>query len=97
MIINSWQYNVAGLISGVLAAYLFTSTSLAVALGAIPQERYDLATSTPTTQTNHSLTKSTSENRDVNNDDEESGENEKKRVLVGKNLIKFDDLRKPLV
>lgn len=37
----SWQYNVCGVIAGVVSAYLFTSTSLAVKLGVISQERLD--------------------------------------------------------
>lgn len=38
---SSWQYNVCGVIAGVVSAYLFTSTSLAVKLGVISQERLD--------------------------------------------------------
>lgn len=97
----SWQYNLSGALAGVFAAYLFTSTSLAVDLGIIPQERYDLSVSTPTSTTQsgqlgQSLSSSTYD-QDDSYDDDASNPPKRKRVVVAKNLIKFNDLRKPLV
>lgn len=39
MLNSSWQYNACGAVAGVVSAYLFTSTSLAVKLGVISEER----------------------------------------------------------
>ena len=44
---RSWQYNVCGAVAGVVSAYLFTSTSLAVKLGVISKERLQESVAQP--------------------------------------------------
>ncbi|KAK8824234.1 hypothetical protein WA556_003557, partial [Blastocystis sp. ATCC 50177/Nand II] len=70
-----WQYNVCGAVAGVVSAYLFTSTSLAVKLGVISKERLQESVAQPVAA---------------------PPEEVKRRVVVPKHLISFNDLRKPL-